>query len=202
MNVPEVLTRKVGPLPVGGWIIALAGGIGVAVVIRRQASDSGAFAEGYEQGEQAGYDSVSGDDDFGLGGNTYTNPGAGNLSGTLPAPAPVTPAPTKPLPPITTNAQWRNRALSVLTRRGYKRAVATTSLRKWFARKELLEHQRHVINEAITVIGWPPNPPKRPGPRSQNPYLGGSTTPAPRQAAPSVPQPARRDTGTNTNPGR
>jgi hypothetical protein len=70
MSIGDTLGKKLGPLPVGVWGLAIAGGLGVAVVIRRRSTagpTGGAdeYGDAYAPWEQ--------------GGNTATPPGAGNL---------------------------------------------------------------------------------------------------------------------------
>ena len=154
MNMPDVLTRKVGPLPVGVWVVALAGGIGVAVVIRRRAADSTAIDPAAAPGDTADMtaDPATGGAAGGIpwaSGVTDTNPGAGNLG-----PGPIADG------PITTNAQWRHRVATVLTREGYHGALVENALARWFNGKTLTAPQRNVIDEAIARVGPPPHPPK------------------------------------------
>lgn len=201
MNVPEILTRKIGPLPAGAWVLALAGGIGVAVVIRRQASDSGQYAEGYEAGEEAGYESVADEDDRWENGPSATNPGAGNVSvppwidlvqpvddGPLPAsptpqPNPAKPAPAKPAAPTPQQA-WRRKAIDALVAKGIERKGARETVDRHLAGQPLGPRQKKIKAKAIKLVG--PAPAKRPA------------TPPRRPAAP----PSRRDVGTRTNPSR
>lgn len=156
MNVREALSHRIGPLPAGAWIVALVGGIGVAMVIRRQAGNDQSYADGYATGEQAGYDSVAGDSTDGpqpyeSGSSSYTNPGAGNI---------YTPD-NVPTGPIKTNAQWRHRAAVVLSRRGYRTAMVEATLGRYFAGKRLSSAQQNIVDEAIAMLGKPPKPPKR-----------------------------------------
>jgi hypothetical protein len=69
-KVKAVLGKRVGPLPVGVWMLALGGGLGIAYYIRARstATDAGTG------------DTTSGTEDGSQGGNTATNPGAGNLA--------------------------------------------------------------------------------------------------------------------------
>lgn len=185
MNVPDALTRKIGPLPAGAWILALVGGIGVAVVIRRGATDSGQYAEGYEEGEQAGYESVASD---WTNGPSATEPGAGNLAGT-PGPQGNTGETGMTGPGVRRVANtaarraWRDRAVAAVVAKGRKRENAIHVLDRYLAGKTLAVSGQRLVAQAKSLVGPPPPA-----------YV---IVNVPATAAPST-----RDTGTNTNPAR
>ncbi len=189
MNVGEALSRKYGPLPLGAWLIAIVGGVGVAVVIRRQAGNDQLASDAYAAGEQAGYDSVAQDSTGGYTESPSTNQGAGNLY--TPDPDPDPPGPIK------TNKQWRTRAARVLAAEGYRPALVETALGRYFTRKTLTRVQQEVITEAIARIGPPPHPPK-PGGRdaTQPPRV------TPGNPIPGGPRVTTRDTGHRLSPQR
>lgn len=177
--VTEALGRRIGPLPAGAWIVAVLGGVGVAIVIRRQASSDQLASDAYAAGEQSGYDSVAQDATGGWDGS-FTNAGAGNL---------YDPDPGTNTGPIKTNAQWRHRVATVLTDEGYRATLIETALAKWFDGKSLNRQQSEIISEALARIGPPPHPPKRGG------RHGGGTT-KPVAGRPDVVPIMTRDTGT------
>lgn len=224
LHMPAALSKQIGPLPAGGWLVAIVGGVGVAVFIRRRANN----AESYDAGLEAGEESVAGDATDGLDGRGFqngeslTNQGSGNLyrNGGYAVP------PTNNTP-IRTNAEWKSRASTQLMLRGYVPWLVYAAIERWFAGKRLSGAQQNIINEAIGLVGPPPRPPKHKPPVSggqhhnhhdgpphhlvDDPVKGhthkhshGHHPPhTHHHTHPHHPNhPHRRDNGTNTNPER
>ena len=99
MQLPDGLTRQLGPFPVWGWIVIAVGGIGGGLLIRR-IQDSGSTASGSGSGASGGGGATSGY----LASTTGPGyAGGGAVNDTYQAPEAET--------PITTNTQWRQAAL-------------------------------------------------------------------------------------------
>lgn len=186
MNIGEALSKHYGPLPAGAWLVAIVGGIGVAVVIRRQAASDQIASDAYAAGETAGYDSVAQDSTDGFPDVVYsqTNQGAGNLYEPDPGPS----------GPIKTNAQWRHRVATVLVAAGYRANLVEAALARYFASKSLNRAQQEIISEAFARVGAPPKPPK-PGPKH-------ATTPRLTLGTLDHNIVTTRDMGATTNPAR
>lgn len=141
--VGHTLTKKVGPLPLAGWFVAVGGGLALAVVLRR--TMTGPDAEPVTEDEAARWES---------GADTGTPAGSGNLftpdPGTMPPLAPVQPK---------TNPEWSRRARSELVARGYAPLVADNAIRKFLAGQPLNRNEKAVVDVAIALVGPPPYSP-------------------------------------------
>lgn len=146
-KVTSLLTRKVGPLPIGVWIIAVGGGIGIAVYMRRNGGG------GVDPG-------VTGVEDQGIGeqgGNTSTPPGVGGGLGNNIAPLPSAP---------TTNDEWLQRAADHLVGKGLSGSQVAYSLSRWLEGESLSAQDRAIVDMAIAAVG---NPPVSPPPAANKP---------------------------------
>lgn len=142
MDLGETLGKRVGPLPVGVWILAIGGGLAVAVFVRsRAAGDEGAELEP------------------GAGINTDTAPGAGNLAGVGDDDVPTTGRPT-------TNEEWFTQAVDAIlgTRMGYNPSAVSAALTKYLDGQRLTVAENAIVSMAIRLIGPPPVPPPVPPP--------------------------------------
>lgn len=170
------LTRKAGPLPIGVWIIAVGGGIAIAVYMRRTA---GAGAEVPTEVDDQG---------FNQGGNTFTPGGVGGSAGT----SNVNPLPTAPAD----NDEWLQRAADYLVGKGLSGSQVAHSLGKWLGGETLTQQDRAIVDMAIQAIGNPPTaPPPSPNappvpptiPPRQVPPMPGTPGTAPRPTKPGPP---------------
>lgn len=201
MNIPDSLSHKVGPLPAGAWILAIGGGLGVAVIIRRRhgGGDPDAATAAQEAAADASVasaDAGAGGETIGTGGAAVSTPGGGTptivtypIYTNSPPPKTTTTPPPKPTIRPTTNAAWRKRVHDELVHRGYRSGLIMVALERYFGHKNLTQPQRHIIDEGITRIGPPPHPPKpnKPGHKREGDNLTATT---------------HRDNGNDTNPGR
>lgn len=174
-DVQETFERKVGPLPLGIWVLAVAGGVAVAVFVRRNASTADPVLVDGMPGDGSGPD---------LPGTTA--PGAGNI---------YTPAPSNPYgtdlstPGPTTNEEWARLAIQRLILKGYSPLLADTALRKYIGGSPLDTSEQAAVSEAMRLAGAPPQtlpPTYGQGPITTNP---GPITPAPKPAPKPAPTP-------------
>lgn len=161
----DALKKKIGPLPLWGWLLALVGGILLAVVIKRALGsgssepEPAAPADPYADGDQAPTGSIG-----------------------LPnAAVPGSPAPA----PITDNVSWRAKALQYLIGQGTSPSVADRTLAKYMEGRRLTVDQDRLIGMALAALGLPPDPPPlapypRPNPPGRNP---GTPNPTPDRPA-------------------
>src|SRR3972149_2565753 len=101
MEVPAILKKKVGPFPVGVWLLIGGAGIAVVVYMRQRQGGEGRYGnEGYDmygvpvETDESGY----GDVPYTPGVPVYGQPGGGGYA--FP-PQPVEPLPGVDLPPVT-----------------------------------------------------------------------------------------------------
>lgn len=156
------LKQKAGPLPVGVWVLAVAGGLGIAWYMRRNATPAVAPVT----------DPTT---DYSQGGNTYTPSGIGNAAG-----AGVVPVPTAPVD----NDEWLRRASDYLVaQRRMSGAQVAYSLGQWLGGASLTEQDRAIVDMAIAAVGSPPVAPP-PSPNAPPPPVT-----VPPRTVPPMPQP-------------
>jgi hypothetical protein len=155
------LKQKAGPLPVGVWVLAVAGGLGIAWYMRRNATPAVAPVT----------DPTT---DYSQGGNTYTPSGIGNAAGTGVVPVPTAPA---------DNDEWFRRAADALVILGASGAQVQASLSKFLGGESLNPQDRAIVDRAIVLVGNPPTPPP-PAPNAPPPPVT-----VPPRHIPPMPQP-------------
>lgn len=147
----EALGKKIGPLPVAGWLAAIGGGLGIAWYLRSKginpdaadATDAGTYDPG------AIGTSVTG----GTGGAAVSDPyNPGNISD--PAADPETAG--SGVVPISTNGQWRTQAVKYLIGLGVSGTSAETAVGNYLAGRVLSTQQVTWINQALAGIGPTP----------------------------------------------
>lgn len=142
-GLEESMSHKLGPLPVGVWLLAIGGGVAIAIYYRRNAAATTATT-----------DPVA---------STDTQPGAGNLSdGTDPN------TPTGPQRP-STNEEWYSASVDAIlgTNRGYNPGAVETALRRYLDGQTLNASDQAIVNTAIRLVGAPPSPPPAPDPGTE-----------------------------------
>lgn len=170
----KFLTKKVGPLPAWGWILALVGGILLAIVIKRalgtgSSSDSSSdVADPADPGTPLLPSYPGGVGAIGL-------PGSGTT---------VTPAEPEP---ITDNNQWRSAALRFLVAAGTNPATADRALAKYLEGRRLSVEQQRLISTVLgSSLGLPPDPPPLAPPTRPPAGGGGGTVPPPNPNRPAT----------------
>lgn len=175
-----MLGQKVGPLPLGVWIAAVVGGIGIAYVVRRRGEDEEPaepyVPDGTVIGQPNGVGQDGGDDDE--------------------------PADDLDVDPQT-NEQWGRMAIRRMMARGYDPSLVDSAVRNYLAGETLSVTERALIAETLVVVGPPPVPPPPeipggtkpdpikpipvPKPRPDPPAPGPKPKPRPIPPRPTVP---------------
>jgi LysM repeat protein len=164
MAMPD-LGKQVGPLPLGAWIVVVAGGLGIAYYTRKSG------------GGNTEPETVE---------DTSTDPGVGTgqVGGwTNTQPSTTTPAATTP----TTNEEWGQQAINGMIALGYSPTLADSAIRKYLNAETLSVSEFTIIGLALARFGSPPSPLP---PNGQTPP---TTTPIPKPPStvpkPTVPKP-------------
>lgn len=148
-DIKEMLTRKIGPLPAGAWLVIIGGAVAYGLYMRNQ----NAGVEAYED--------TSSDPGVGMGPLTSgyeTSTGSTSGSGS------TTTA-------ITDNDSWARVVINYLTARGITPSVAQAAVSKYLNSETLTASEWAVINIGLAAYGAPPvlpaangTPPNTPGP--------------------------------------
>lgn len=188
------LSRKVGPLPLGGWLAIAAVGVAAAIVIRRRLAAARAAAGGgpVVVGPDGEPLATAGADMLGVTGayvpGGFVVGGAGGSSGTATGQAP-TPDPDPyadvGAPELVTNDQWQSAAVRHLIAAGYQPDMVVDAIGRWLAGMDITTQQQAMLNVALVALGPPPiQPPPAP---TTPPAVGGPTGGAPTTSQPSKP---------------
>lgn len=147
-DITETLAKPIGPLPLGGWILAVAGGVGVAVIVRRRslASPDPATAAPDESLTISGGSAADGTLD-------NTQPGTGNMY----QPNVYGDGTVDNVDRPSTNSEWRQRAVTVLSQNGINGAAANVALTNYVNGKVLTQPQTDMVAAAIRLVGAPPD---------------------------------------------
>lgn len=170
------LSKQVGPLPLGAWVVVVGAGLGIAYTSRNSGGGSAAPA-GDEFVEDIG-----------------TDPGVGEGPGWVAVPPPTTsPVATTP----TTNEEWANRAIDFMIGNGYPPDVTYSGITKAInSGGEGMSVSEYAIwRAALRSMGAPPTPVDVPipTPSAISGGGGGITTdplPEPYEPLPTAPPPA------------
>lgn len=178
------LGKQIGPLPLGAWVVVVAGGLGIALYTRKQGSAGTTVVE-----DTSGTPGVG---DGSVGGWVPTQPSTG-AGGDV--------APTTP----TTNEEWGTRAINYLIAQGYDPLVSDSAIRKYLAgnypQPSASEYALQRI--ALARFGSPPQPlppsdstpgiPTPPIPKPPSTVPGPVKPPAPKPVPkPPAPKPRYR----------
>lgn len=141
------LGHKVGPLPVGAWVGAIAAGLAISWYLRRNGGGSSTSAD--TSGETVAPTEA---DTSGTGGAAVSTPGyAGGVSG------PTSDATGPDSQAIETNAQWRQQAVKYLVGAGVGAIQAEQAVTNFLAGGTLTHEQADNINKAVAAIGPAPD---------------------------------------------
>lgn len=155
-DVRAALAKQYGPLPAGGWLLAIAGGVTVAVFVRRRAGNNTAA--------ELDGENLPGD-------NTDTAPGVGNLAGTGGSTS------TRP----TSNDEWRLAVIPLLIAAGFAPLTVDAAVSHYLYGEPLSPSEQAVIAKALQIAGPPPEPVPPPVPGTSSTPV---TTPPVRTPAP------------------
>lgn len=180
--MPEWYETQLGPLPVGGWVAAGVGGLGLAWYLKRKGITGGAAPpQGTPApiGADGAYGGVTG---LPAGGN-------GSPSSTLPSGTGTTPR------TFIDNTSWANGVITQLVAMGYDPVLTAQSVGDYLAGNTLTSSETALISTALRLIGPPPFPVAlRPGAPivptpTGSPSPAPTPTPTPAPTSPSLPGP-------------
>lgn len=148
-DIKAALSKRIGPLPLGGWLLAVAGGLGISWWIRNN-GDSGQTGEPMDPGSIT----TAGGTPVGMGGAAVSDPAyPGNTTGpTDPDNAGTGTTGTA----ITTNGQWRQQAIKYLVGAGLSGIFAERTVTKYLAGQPLVDWEAKRISAALAAIGPTP----------------------------------------------
>lgn len=143
------LSKQIGPLPLGMWLLVGTGGIGVAYVINKQMAKNAAGA-----GEPS------------TAQLTESGVGAGSAGQLI-----YTPPSTVPTQTDATNDAWGRNVTNWLVTRGISPTAADQAVRKYLAGNALTTAELAMLNLAIVQFGVPPQslPPAEELPPTEQP---------------------------------
>lgn len=155
------LKEQIGPLPLGAWIVVVAGGLGVAYYTRN--ASVGSTPEIVE--------------------DVSNPPGVGEGPGWIAVPPPTTPPPGPAQPQ--TNEEWGRLAINWLIAQGYSPGESDAAIRNYLEVKALTNQQYALLQAALRQFGSPPIPLPSPPPP---PVIPAPVTPPP-TTPPATPKP-------------
>lgn len=144
-DLGHTLGRKIGPLPLAGWLAAIGGGLAISLYLRRHQAaaapaDPGTVAPG-----------TSGMTD-GTGGAAVSDPSyAGNVSAPTGYDSTGTTA-----APLENNGQWRQQAVKWLVGNGSGGIAAEIAVGNYLSGGTLSLDQADMVNKAVAAIGPTP----------------------------------------------
>lgn len=159
-DAEKLLGRQIGPLPAGGWVVALFGGGIIAYYIwkRQKSSSAAAAAAGASQttpsSSTQGVPGATGDlgsGALGLGSVLSLPNGVAFQSGFAPS--------LQPSSPFTTDAQWSTAATSQLIQAGYDALTVNKALSDYINGNTMTAQEQQILDVALKAVGPPPIPP-------------------------------------------
>lgn len=141
MDVSKSMDKKIGPLPVAGWVMIVGAGIAFAMYRKRAAATTTNIPS----------DQFMTDPTLGNIGALTNLMQALNGGGTGPA-----------MSAITDNNQWIRKATDYLLGRGYATPLVDSALRKYVAGIALTREEQSAVSSALESLGSLPFPPPPP----------------------------------------
>lgn len=141
MSLKDTLTKQVGPLPLGGWIVVVIGGLAIGYVVRRREVGSSSTAT---QTADSAINSGDGLTNGALGNWTYTGSGATAEAGNYAT-------------SYKTNDEWRQAAIRTLLAHGFQSSTLIESaIGAYFTGQPLTQQQASLIDTITGYIGATP----------------------------------------------
>lgn len=141
MALPAALTKEVGPLPVGIWILAIGGGLGVSLWLSSRAKSK----PDDEVETEFAADGV----------DPYQLAAMGRTQGALVAlPGTVSAAPSRS--DDMTNSNWLRSMVSNLSSNGYSAYAVDIALRTYLQGDALTADMQAIVEKALMAGGIPP----------------------------------------------
>lgn len=135
-SLPEPMRRKVGPLPVAGWVVVAIVGVMVGSRLVRRFRPS-------QPDETAAAEDVGSSYDTSL----PALDGAGPSTGL-----------GEPTAKFADNAQWKAAAFAALLAQGHAPVAAENALQRYLERQTLTQAEAAMIDAALQAVGLPPHP--------------------------------------------
>lgn len=126
------LGKQVGPLPLGGWIVVVAGGLGIGYMINRRMASAPTEDPSSQQLTETG---------VGLGGGQmiYDPPSSGSGSDV-----------------IETNASWGRKAIQHLIAMNYDANTADSAINKYLTGRARTTAEKAMVALVLATLGPPP----------------------------------------------
>lgn len=145
MKTPD-LGQMVGPLPLGGWLVVVGGGVGLAVLGRKKTAAADTAAAAPAPADTTGWFTPAAGSITGGTVPLVTN-GATTTADTIKTPAPVS------------NDEWAREVMIVLVGRGYGAFATQNTLSKYLEGRQLTAEEQIIVEAALRAKGPPPMPP-------------------------------------------
>lgn len=145
LKVALDLKKQVGPLPMGVWLAAIGGSLGIAGVSKMRQKNTAKNTPRVVRNEDVPY--------------PYTAPLGSPVQ---PGPFGLAPAPGGPpaAQPIETNVDWQRAATTILIGRGFGAYQTQQALSKYLQGTHQLTHEEsQIVEAALKWVGLPPDPP-------------------------------------------
>lgn len=184
-KVGGLVGRKIGPLPAGVWALAILGGVGVAVMVRRSAQETelvdAADTIAEEAPADAGWDQADpGGTQPTTGGPATPTPGDGSYPE---APPSLVERHAQAARKATTNAAWRTHAVAAMAALGFDRERVNRIIGDHLNGRQLTVGESTTLAAVLSWCGPPPVPPVRKAP------------PGHKKPVPHHPVPSTKDDG-------
>lgn len=128
-NVTAQLSKKMGPLPVGVWIVVVGAGLGIGFFLNRKQSTQDTSPPVQDPG-------------VGVGGSGWVD----------------VPPPAKPAPVAETNMTWAIKASNWLIAQGYPPLSVGNAVNKYIFSTPLSPQEKAWVDQAVKQFGVPPDP--------------------------------------------
>jgi nucleoid-associated protein YgaU len=139
------LGKMYGPLPLGAWVAAIGGGLGIMVYTKRQSASTAAATAGSVPLTDANGNPIDTSGGVGAGGSGQWT----DLT---------TPTNTSVAPTPTTNDEWQVAAINYLIASGYNPTQADAAIRAYASGATPTISQWALVNAALAKLGSLPQP--------------------------------------------
>lgn len=172
-GIKATLSKKLGPMPVGGWLLAVLGGVAVALYFRNRSAGSDTTDLPTDPPGEFDPNAPNGFDQADPGG---TNPGVGG--GVDTGGNPTTPGTSAAVhhseaykaKHAKDNPTWEAHAILAMTQVGFHSSQVRNTLQAYLHGNHLGAGAKVTLDATLARCGPPPNPPKKqPGPGVQHP---------------------------------
>lgn len=137
IDVPDVLTNEIGPLPVWGWAVAGVAGISLGRLARGKSGSASSSTSDVGSSIGSTGSAVT------LPQGYVSRPVAGTSEG------------------FESNTEWMSTAVGYLVGEGYDPLTAQSALSDYINGRPLTSDAEHPINDVLGSLGLPPRPPNQ-----------------------------------------